>query len=210
MAAGEPAEPAEMAERMSDDRVQAAVESIGMRLRDLRLARGVGVRELARQIGVSPSMLSQIERGSVNPSVSTLFRLAEALGTSTDSFFREDPPVVGGPVVRRADRSCIELSDGICWQRLTPTDEHDFEFMETLYPPGAVSAPDMLRHPGRDYGVLLEGQLEITVGFTTYVLAPGDSIAFDASLPHRLHNPGPGNARTIWVVLDRNSVSPPG
>jgi quercetin dioxygenase-like cupin family protein len=76
--------------------------------------------------------------------------------------------------------------------------------METEYPPGAVSAPEMLRHPGRDYGVVLEGTLEVQVGFTTHRLGPGDSIAFDASMPHRLSNPGPGTARTIWVVLERN------
>lgn len=190
------------------ERAQAAVESIGARLRELRVSRGLGVRELARQVGVTPSMLSQAERGMVNPSVGTLFRLAEALGTTTDSFFREEeaaPPA--GPVVRYEERASIDLAGGINWQRLTPTDEHDFEFMETVYPPGAVSAPEMMRHPGRDYGVLLEGQLEVTVGFTRYLLRAGDSIAFDASLPHRLANPGPALARTIWVVLERSEVT---
>jgi transcriptional regulator with XRE-family HTH domain len=190
-----------------DDYVQAAVDSIGARVRALRQARGLGLRELARRVGITPSMLSQIERSGVNPSVGTLFRLAESLATSTDYFFlgsQREPAT--GPVVTHGERARLELSGGILWERLTPTDEHDFEFMQTTYPPGAVSAPEPMRHPGRDYGVLLEGSLEVTVGFTTYRLRPGDSIAFDASLPHRLSNPGPETARTIWVVLERNRV----
>jgi transcriptional regulator with XRE-family HTH domain len=194
----------------SADGVQAAMDSIGERLRTLRTSRGIGVRELARRVGVTPSLLSQMERGSVNPSVVTLFRLAEALDTTTDYFFGEGrgPQSAHGPVVRRGERARISLSGGITWERLTPTDEHDFEFMECMYPPGATSAREMQRHPGRDYGILLEGQLIIDVGFASYHLHPGDSIAFDASLPHRLTNPGDVPARTIWVVLERNR--PPG
>lgn len=187
---------------------RSPVDSIGKRVRALRTARGLGLRELARRVEITASMLSQIERGNANPSVGTLFRLAEALETSTDSFFE-----TGGsssaptPVVRRGNRAQIVLSGGITWERLTPTDEHDFEFMETNYPPGAVSSAEMLRHAGRDYGVVLEGILDVTVGFTTHRLHPGDSIAFDASIPHLLSNPGPDPARTIWVVLDRHSLS---
>ncbi|HEY8684174.1 MAG TPA: helix-turn-helix transcriptional regulator, partial [Chloroflexota bacterium] len=64
--------------------VQDAMDSIASRLRELRVVRGLGIRELARRVGVTPSLLSQMERSSVNPSVVTLFRLAEALGTTTD------------------------------------------------------------------------------------------------------------------------------
>lgn len=192
------------------DSIQGRVDSIGERLRSLRLARGLGLRELARDVGITPSMLSQIERGIASPSVGTLFRLADGLRTPTDFFFRDERAAFPSPAVLREERARIELSGGIIWERLTPTDEHDFEFMQTVYPPGAASASEMLRHPGRDYGVLLEGILDVTVGFSVHRLRPGDSIAFDASLPHRLHNPGPEIARTIWVVLDRNRVAPPG
>jgi transcriptional regulator with XRE-family HTH domain len=185
-----------------------ALNSIGPRLRSLRQARKVGVRELARRVGVTASLLSQMERGAVNPSVVTLFRLAEELGTTTDFFFGDARSSDGqpGPVVRRGGRARIELSGGITWERLTPTDEHDFEFMQCTYPPGTSSTKEMQRHPGRDYGILVEGQLDIDVGFATYHLEPGDSIAFDASMPHRLTNPGSVPARTIWVVLDRHAA----
>jgi transcriptional regulator with XRE-family HTH domain len=195
---------------LPENAAQAAMDSIGSRLRELRLSRGLGLRQLARQVGVTASLLSQMERGGVNPSVVTLFRIAEELNTTTDYFFgdargSEMPPE---PLVRRGNRARIELSGGITWERLTPTDEHDFEFMQCMYPPGTTSALEMQRHAGRDYGVLLEGSLDIEVGFRTYHLEPGDSIAFDASSPHRLTNPGNVPARTIWVVLERNR--PPG
>lgn len=188
------------------DNARAAMNSIGERLRSLRQSRNIGLRELARRVGVTPSLLSQMERGTVKPSVVTLFRLAEALNTTTDFFFGDsnDAQNHPGPVVRPGDRAQISLSGGITWERLTPTDEHDFEFMQCMYPPGTTSALEMQRHPGRDYGVLLEGELDVEVGFTTYHLQPGDSIAFDASLPHRLTNRGDVPARTVWVVLERN------
>lgn len=193
----------------AEDAAQVAMDSIGERLRELRISRGLGLRELARRVGVTASLLSQMERGGVNPSVMTLFRLAEALGSTTDYFFGEDRASgrAPEPVVRGSDRARIQLSGGITWERLTPTDEHDFEFMQCMYPPGATSAVEMLRHPGRDYGILVEGQLDVEVGFRTYRLSPGDSIAFDASLPHRLTNRGDVPARTIWVVLERDHAS---
>jgi transcriptional regulator with XRE-family HTH domain len=182
-----------------------AINALGERLRALRQMRGLGIRELARRVGVTASLLSQMERGTVNPSVFTLFRLAESLETTTDYFFgnRSTNEPVSSPLVRRHERARIDLAGGISWERLTPTDEHDFEFMTCVYPPGAVSDSEMQRHPGRDYGILLEGELDIEVGFTVHHLEPGDSIAFDASLPHRLTNPGQVPARTVWVVLER-------
>lgn len=203
---GEAAGAGEQEPSGAETSVQSAMNSIGERLRALRQQRGIGLRELARRVGVTPSLLSQMERGSVNPSVVTLFRLSESLNTTTDYFFGDGRGVDAqqGPVVHRAERARITLSGGITWERLTPTDEHDFEFMQCMYPPGATSAAEMQRHPGRDYGVLLEGRLDVDVGFATYRLEPGDSIAFDASLPHRLTNPGTIPARTIWVVLERN------
>lgn len=188
-----------------EESAQAAIDSIGMRVRSLRTARGLGLRELARRINVTPSMLSQIERSRVNPSVGTLFRLAECLGTTTDYFFGSRGGLeTTDVVVPGSNRAWIELSGGIVWERLTPTDEHGFEFMHTIYPPGAVSSEELMRHSGRDYGVLLSGILEVAVGFRKYRLNPGDSIAFDASVPHQLSNPGPEPAETIWVVLDRH------
>jgi transcriptional regulator with XRE-family HTH domain len=182
------------------------VASIGPRLRTLRLAKSIGTRELARRAGVTAGLLSQIEHGAANPSVETLFRLAQCLGTSTDSFFADDSTVpTAAAMVRRESRERIELAGGVIWERLTPTDEHDFEFIEVTYPPGAVSGAAPQVHVGRDYVLMVEGALDVMVGSTVYTLRTGDSFAWDASLPHLLRNSGFVAARLIVVVLDRRS-----
>src|SRR5829696_4192965 len=132
---------------------------IGARLAAHRARRGMKVSELARQIGVSPSLISQIERGQSRPSVSTLFALAEALEVPVDAFFRngEPAPPAAPPVaptrpgdaargprqdryaVRRGDRAGIDIQGGVRWERLTPTPLDDVEFMELIYAPGAES-----------------------------------------------------------------------
>jgi transcriptional regulator with XRE-family HTH domain len=152
----------------SDD----AARGIGGRLASHRARRGVKVSALARRVGVSPSLISQIERGQSRPSVSTLFALAEALEVPVDAFFRdgdeqptpEPPPLglvgddghapaaAGRPerhVVRRDRRSSIDIEGGVRWERLTPAPLDDVEFMELVYGPGAESHAALYRHPGR-------------------------------------------------------------
>jgi transcriptional regulator with XRE-family HTH domain len=118
--------------------------AIGARLATHRAQRGIKVSALARQIGVSPSLISQIERGQSRPSVSTLFALAEALGVPVDAFFRDgdqvtEPPRLGlvgetptadrrqRHVVRRGERSAIDIEGGVRWERLTPAPLDDLE-----------------------------------------------------------------------------------
>ena len=133
--------------------------AMGERLAAHRTRRGVKVSALARQIGVSPSLISQIERGQSRPSVSTLFALAEALEVPVDAFFRDGEAAVApvrhtaparagdAPsgqrqdryVVRRADRAAIDIEGGVRWERLTPAPLDDIEFMELIYAPGAES-----------------------------------------------------------------------
>jgi quercetin dioxygenase-like cupin family protein len=94
------------------------------------------------------------------------------------------------------------MDSGVVWEQLASNAERDLDFMEITYPPGASSTNDgrMLRHEGREYGYLLSGVLEITYGFDTYVLRPGQSMSLDPSVPHLLTNPGAEPARGIWVV----------
>jgi transcriptional regulator with XRE-family HTH domain len=195
----------------------ALTEQVGERLRDRRREKGLSARELAEAIGVSPSMISMIENGRTNPSVGTLIAIVSALGTSLDSLFWSTPdPAPGdgdGPVaavpeaglVRADQRPTISLASGVQWERLTPTQEEGVSFMHVRYEVGGESCPaDALhRHAGRDYVVLLEGRLGVQVGFEQYELAAGDSIAFDAPVPHRLWTIGDEPAVAIVVVIGR-------
>lgn len=196
---------------------------IGRRLAAYRVARGLRVADLAREVGVTASLISQIERGQSRPSVSTLFALAQALDLPVDAFFREQPPA-GGPapslpagaaaqrpgqpanpagryVVRRGARAVIDIEGGVRWERLTRTTLDHLDFFELVYEPGAESHPRQYTHPGTEMVLVMTGCLEITVGFDSYRLEPGDSIDFPSSMPHRYVNPGSQTARAVTAIL---------
>jgi transcriptional regulator with XRE-family HTH domain len=188
---------------------------IGRRLAAYRAERGLRVAELAREIGVTPSLISQIERGQSRPSVSTLFALAQALDVPVDAFFREaaaagqpepppepdQPPAEARYVVRQGNRATIDIEGGVRWERLTPETMAHLDFFELVYGPGAESNPTLYSHPGTEMVLMLSGSLDITVGFETSRLAPGDSMRFPSSLPHRYANPGQTEARAVTVIM---------
>jgi transcriptional regulator with XRE-family HTH domain len=194
---------------------------IGSRLREERERARISQRELARRLGVSASLISQIESGQSKPSVSTLYAIVTELGVSLDYVFRvhEDElamatavggdaegVVVSGPVVHAAERHVIELDSGVTWERLTSHQHEDVDFLHVIYDVGGSSAPDnrLMRHPGREYGHVLSGHLGVQLGFEQHELGPGDSIAFDSTMPHRLWNLGDEPVHGIWFVVGRD------
>jgi transcriptional regulator with XRE-family HTH domain len=212
-----------------DDRREDRARDIGKRLAAIRGRQGVKVSALAREIGVTASLISQIERGQSRPSVSTLFALAEALGTPVDAFFRDAADAPVPPAALRAaearmpagepgrrymlhpdERAVIDIDGGVRWERLTPTALGDVDFLELVYAPGAESNASLYRHPGTEMVLVLSGQLDIFVGFERYELTPGDSICFSSTLPHRYVNPRDEEARAITVILaDETTLGPP-
>ncbi len=128
--------------------------------------------------------------------------LATTFEDGDGPFLDTEPPPA--PVVRRGDRSAIELLGGVRWERLTPGPEEGAEYLEITYEPGATSGKRMSHHIGREFGVVLEGELLVELAFEQYLLRPGDSIIFDSSTPHRLTNRGNLPMRAIWVILGRN------
>ena len=211
---------------------------LGPRLRLAREQRQVSVRELARRIGCSASLISQIERGVSVPSVGVLYSLATELDTSLDHLlFGAEPrrplaaapgpdasgpvasgpvgsgpvasgivgsgPVASGIVQQAAGRNIIDLASGVRWERLTPGADAMTDFLEVIYSPGGHSTDERrpLRHDGHEYGLVISGTLQANVGFESYELGPGDSIAFDSSTPHEYLNKTGEPVHAIWVVV---------
>src|SRR5579875_1024830 len=125
------------------------------------------------------------------------------------------PPATASPeptthersfVLRRHNRRVIDLERGVRWELLTPFPEPGAEFLEVLYPVGSESSinNEAMRHNGRDYCLVLEGELGVQIGFEQYALSAGDSMAFDGTIPHRLWNRGDIAVRAVWFVLDRS------
>jgi transcriptional regulator with XRE-family HTH domain len=185
---------------------------VGHRLRTERERRGIGLRELARRIGVSPSLVSQIELDRVNPSVSTLYAIVTDLGMTMSEVFGEQP---GERTVQRGEglaespetRRVISLASGVRWERLTRDSDSDVEFLYVVYPVGAESCPAdaLMTHGGREYGYVSSGTLGVQVGFEHYELGPGGSIAFDSSSPHRLWTVDDEPVHAVWVVIGRKA-----
>jgi|SRR5690242_16936907 len=190
---------------------------LGPRLRLVRASRRLSVRELARRVGCSASLISQIERGVSVPSVGVLYSLATELGSSLDYLLfgsgagpdvtaepRPSPSPPPAAIVQRGcDRRIIDLASGVRWERLTPQPEAMTDFLEVIYSPGGHSTDERrpLRHDGREYGLIISGTLQANVGFESYELGPGDSIAFDSSTPHEYLNKTGEVVHAIWVVV---------
>jgi transcriptional regulator with XRE-family HTH domain len=174
------------------------------------------LRTLARSIGVSPSLISQIETGKVKPSINTLYALAVELGISVDEILfgalGQDAPA--SPVahnepfvcVQRAGaRATVEAAPGVLWERLTGASEAGVDFLYLTYAAGSESVPANTahRHDGREWGYVISGTLEVAVSEARHVLHAGDSIAYFSSESHRLYNPGDSDMRAVWFILCR-------
>ncbi|BBN50293.1 helix-turn-helix domain-containing protein [Mycobacterium avium] len=199
----------------------ADAEGLGVRLRRVRIERGISVRELARRAGCSASLISQVERGITTPSASVVYSLASELGVSLDSLFEAAPhrelpawgrargPDGAGIVQRAADRKAIDLLTGVRWERLTPDHDDRVDFLEVVYAPGGQSSDNgrAVRHDGREYLLVLQGELEAVIGFDTLLLGEGDSLAFDPATPHHYRNRTPDVVRVLSLVVHGSAHS---
>jgi transcriptional regulator with XRE-family HTH domain len=195
-----------------------ALDTIGERLREERVKAGISQRELARRLNLSPSLISQLESGQSRPSVGTLYSIVTELGVSLDHVIRggdpedgTDPPGRSGddrsPVVHPGERPAIDLDSGVRWEELAADHEEGIDFLHAIYEVGGASTPDrsLMRHHGREFGYVMSGTLGIEIGFQVHELQPGDSIAFDSTVPHRLFNKGDEPVHAIWFVVGREA-----
>ena len=212
---------------------KASADNVGARLRARRMAAGISLRQFARELGVSPSFVSQLENGKTQPSVATLYMICSALDLSIDELFSAETPAPAAerdtsipspvshrrrpaapaairaepPVVRPPDRKVLVLDSGVNWERLSSMHEAAVDFMFVRYDVDGSSTPDerLTRHMGWEYGYIISGELEITLGFEAYRVGAGDAISFDSSTPHRLANVGTVPVEAIWFVHGRNT-----
>ena len=183
---------------------------VGARLKRLRTERRLTIVQLAEQAGVSSGMISQIERGTTNPSIRTLQRLRAALGVNLWEMLDQDPTVEIAPsqtsphVMRRADRPRIVVGESrLVKELLSPRKDCNLRFMLITLPAGGVSE-DVIIGEGEKGGLVMEGRVRLAVGHEVSDLDEGDSFQFPSSLPHAVSNPHAEPARVVWImsVLD--------
>ncbi|MFJ9778978.1 helix-turn-helix domain-containing protein [Amycolatopsis sp. NPDC101161] len=196
-------------------------DKIGPGLRQARLARKLSLRSVATAAGISASLLSQVETGRSQPSVSTLYALVNHLGISLDSLLgtgtgagQAAPVAAEQPVARAesdvvqraADNPVLEMANGVRWERLAG--RADVDTLLVTYAPGAASSADrtLMRHSGTEYAYLLSGELTLLLDFDRHLITAGDSLCFDSARPHLYLNHGTEPARGVWFVAGRHEL----
>ncbi|MBB1510930.1 helix-turn-helix domain-containing protein [Tessaracoccus sp. MC1756] len=203
-------------------------DELGVRLRAAREARGMSLRALAGAIGVSPSLLSQVETGRTKPSVSTLYALVSQLGISTDLLLgREEVPVeaftdphasITPPAKRlpmdfkhqpERDNPTLEMDNGVKWERLSYFPETDVEALRATYQPGASSSTEgrFMYHFGLEHVYMISGELTLHLDLDAHVIKGGESAVFNAERPHLFVNASNEPAVGVWYIFGRDAAA---
>ena len=178
--------------------------AVGPRIRALREAGGLSLRDLATRTGVSAPMLSQVERGETSPTLQTAGRIAAGLELSLSQLLRLDEGTAVS-IVRGDDAKVVRTRAGHRTEVLTPTlpGQRAELSRHTLEPGAATGDPDdpPLHEPGaREIAHVERGVVALCIDGERHDLHAGDTVAFDADLPHHFENPGAGPATFLAVV----------
>jgi transcriptional regulator with XRE-family HTH domain len=173
---------------------------VATRLRQLREGQKISMRALARRSGLSANALSMIERGRASPSVSTLYKIAEALGVSITEFFGDLPTKRDVVLVKADERARVPFNRGL-WEGLGGE-----QFSGRVQPfiltieAGASSGNRSMLHTGHEFVFCLRGRLEYLVQEQRFEMGAGDSLLFGADLKHRWRNPGKTVTNALVVL----------
>jgi len=177
-----------------------ATEQVGHQLRALRKARKLSIRTLAERSGLSVNTLSLIENGKTSPSVTTLHQLAQTLNVSITAFFENEHHNKRVVYQRAGERQQIVFPQGHMEKLNNGLPRLGSEPFVTKLEPNAASGERPIIYAGRQFIYCLEGHITYTVDGDTYPLAPGDSLIFDAYIPHGWRNTDSTNSRALLVL----------
>lgn len=176
---------------------------IGERLKELRTSHGMSLRQLAERADVSATLLSQIERAVTDPSLETMRRLAGVFGESVASLFAESAASSSVSISRPGNRSMLISPKGrVTYERLTPGNGQ-LEVLRAVLQPGEMSADEPRGHPSSECVYVIAGELVAQIDGVDYTVAAGESVSFDARLPHLYRN---ASSAPTEIIL---SVTPP-
>lgn len=196
--------------------------SLGKRIRELRKQKNFKIVDLANMTGLTVSMISQVERAIISPSIETLKKIGNALDTPVGNFFEEVeyssnqqdftnnsgqtiegmPGVIfpnQNPVVNEHNRKKLSPGKGINFYLLNPNLNGPIEFIYNVYDPGSSTGDSLYSHPGTECGLILEGQLVVQIKNDVYILEKGDSITFNSTDPHSKKNVSDKVCTCVWA-----------
>jgi transcriptional regulator with XRE-family HTH domain len=175
---------------------------IGNRIKKFRKSNSLTIRELADQVDVTQSYISQLENDKVNPSLGTLKKIANALNINMIDFFDHDREE-NNIIVRKDDRIDFSYPSGKFHSQLLASNIAS-KAMEPIYtiidPGGDTIEPYKHGNNGEEFGVVIKGELVLNVDATDYHLFEGDAFYFKSNRPHRYSNPGEITTEVVWVI----------
>jgi transcriptional regulator with XRE-family HTH domain len=176
---------------------------IGARLQAVRKAKNLSQRELAKRVGVTNSTISLIEQNKVSPSVSSLKKVLDGIPISLADFFTHDfdDGAMDSPFYRAADLPDVGNNEIHYFLIGQHRPNRQMCLLREVMPPGSDTGETMLAHDGEEGGVVIAGQVEVTVGEQVRVLGPGDGYYFESRVPHRFRNVGSSDA----IVVSANT-----
>lgn len=175
----------------------------GDKIRIVRERKGITLKDVAEQADVSESLVSQIERNKVSPSIDTLLTLADVLEIDLEYLFRDYKRNKKVHIVRAGSRNSLVLKN-VKYEQLSvlnePSKEHAIEALFLEIKPGAEKGDIEYGHIGNELGFILEGKGELLYGTEVYKLNEGDSVSFSSDIPHNLKNIGGTILKAVWVI----------
>lgn len=173
----------------------------GEKIHLVRERRKNTLKEVALAAGVSESLVSQIERNKVSPSVDTLLSIAEVLEIDLEYLFRDHKKNKALTIIHSDDTDLLSL-DKVTYRHLSSIDEKDIkiEALTLKIEPGGEKGKIDYGHPGFEIGIITEGSCEILYGTERYLLKKGDSVSFSSDIPHILKNSGRTILKAVWII----------
>jgi transcriptional regulator with XRE-family HTH domain len=183
--------------------IEQTVSAIGAKVAKARAERGWSLQELARRAGLSPASIHKVEKSGMTPTITSLMKIAAALGKSVGYFIEESDNLRPVTVVRHDARPRLHTSkDGLVLSSISGRYGPFFVAgAEAEIEPHADSGPTPMLHPGEELVLLLEGTMRFTIDAECYELEEGDSIHFRTAYPHSWENPSDRPARAVWLAI---------
>lgn len=183
------------------DFTATALKKLGNRVRKLRMEKGVSLADAAAGCGVSPSLLSQVERGVVSPSLATLHSISRFMESPLFEFFLDADPAGDGLFLSPADRRILTIpGSNVEYQLITPATSRQMQVIEVVIEPRESTVDHGLSHEGYECVVAIEGACSVALGKVEHTLSVGDSLYYRAEVPHQFLNVGKRRARLLTIM----------
>ena len=178
--------------------------AIGLRVRELRLARGMTLKTLAAKTNLSPSMLSLVERSCASPSIGSLVVIASALGVTISDLIVREHASEDDLVVRGSNRPAVETAKHVVYRALREDRARGVSVTINEFAPNTANAEKPVTHDGFEYCYVLDGTLTVEVDGVPYEVQAGDLITYSSRRRHRIWNRSNVIARALWFNVRRD------